>query len=73
MQHWSPALKKQWQQAMVSLAPHVETVKSKAIEGYEVSRDTIKPHLVKAHESLSPHVQVRLFFMTRTVDLFLME
>lgn len=55
--HWSPALKKQWQQAMVSLAPHVETVKSKAIEGYEVSRDTIKPHLVKAHESLSPHVQ----------------
>lgn len=54
---WSPALKKQWQQATVSLAPHLEALKSKAIEGYEVSRDTIKPLLVKAHESLSPHVQ----------------
>lgn len=54
---WFPALKKQWQQAMVSLAPHVETVKTKAIEGYGVSRDAIKPHLVKAQESLSPHVQ----------------
>jgi len=55
--HWGPALKKQWQQATVSLAPHVETLKTKAIEGYEVSRDTIKPHLVKAQESLSPHLQ----------------
>lgn len=54
---WIPALEKQWQQAMVSLAPHVEILKIKAIEGYEVSRDTIKPHLVKAQESLSPHVQ----------------
>lgn len=54
---WSPAVKKQWQQAMVSLAPHVETIKAKVIEGYEASRDAIKPHLVKAQESLSPHVQ----------------
>jgi hypothetical protein len=44
----SPILKKQWQQAMVSLAPHVETLKNKAIEGYEESRDTINPHLVKS-------------------------
>lgn len=54
---WNPALKQQWQQAMVSFAPHVETLKTKVNEGYEASRDTIKPHLVKAQESLSPHVQ----------------
>lgn len=54
---WSPALKQQWQQAMDSFAPHVETLKTKVNEGYEVSRDTIKPHIVKAQESLSPHVQ----------------
>jgi len=54
---WSPALKKQWQEAMASLAPHVENLKTKANEGYEVSRDTIKPHLVKAQDSLSPLVQ----------------
>jgi hypothetical protein len=62
VQKWSPALKKQWQEAMASLAPHVENLKTKANEGYEVSRDTIKPHLVKAQDSLSPLVQVCLVF-----------
>eukprot|EP01018_Ginkgo_biloba_P027329 Gb_24919 [translate_table: standard] len=54
---WSPILKKQWLQLSVAVAPHVKALKVKAIEVYEVSRDTVSPHLVKAQELLTPHMQ----------------
>ncbi|XP_057837247.1 uncharacterized protein LOC131047394 isoform X2 [Cryptomeria japonica] len=54
---WSPVVKEQWQQVIVTVAPHVEVFKAKVISSYEVSWDKINPHLMKAEEFLRPHLQ----------------
>ncbi|KAH9306703.1 hypothetical protein KI387_011107, partial [Taxus chinensis] len=57
VQKWTPVVKKQWQHVIVTVSPHMEAFKVKVINSYEVSRETLSPHLVKAQELLRPHVQ----------------
>eukprot|EP00249_Psilotum_nudum_P035899 c5849_g1_i1 orf=47-1405(+) len=56
-QRWSPVVKQNWETVTVTIAPHVETAKTKTIKGYEASKDFLLEYLVKAQGIIEPYVE----------------
>ncbi|GFP81594.1 hypothetical protein PHJA_000302700 [Phtheirospermum japonicum] len=54
---WVPAIKEQWVVITTNIEPHVKTLTTKTIEIYEVSKDAVTPHIIKAQELADPYYQ----------------
>lgn len=59
MKKWLPAVKEQWIILSTNAQPHVQRLTSKTLEIYEVSKDAVTAHVVKALEFADPYYQVR--------------
>lgn len=53
-----PAIKDQWVVISTSVEPHVQTLTTKTVEIYEVSKETVTPHIVKVQKLADPYYQV---------------
>lgn len=51
-------MKEKWLVVKTSAEPHVQTLKAKTIETYEISKAAIAPHVTKAQEIVDPYYQV---------------
>ncbi|GER39752.1 DNA repair ATPase-related family protein [Striga asiatica] len=54
---WVPAVKEQWVVITTNVEPHVQTLTTRAVELYEVSKDTVTPHIIKVQEVADPYFQ----------------
>ncbi|CAA0814949.1 myosin heavy chain-related [Striga hermonthica] len=54
---WVPAVKEQWVVITTNVEPHVQTLTTRAVELYEVSKDTVTPHIIKVQEVVEPYFQ----------------
>ncbi|KAH6760797.1 myosin heavy chain-like protein [Perilla frutescens var. frutescens] len=54
---WVPAIKEQWVVIATNIEPHVQTLTTKTVEIYEVSKDAVTPHIVKVQELANPYFQ----------------
>ncbi|XP_051151393.1 uncharacterized protein LOC127265579 [Andrographis paniculata] len=54
---WVPAIKEQWVVIATNVEPHVQTLTTKTVEFYEVSKDAIKPHIIKVRKVADPYIQ----------------
>ncbi|XP_057799164.1 uncharacterized protein LOC131014998 [Salvia miltiorrhiza] len=52
-----PAIKEQWVVIATNIEPHVQTLTTKAVEIYEVSKEAVTPHIVKVQELANPYFQ----------------
>lgn len=53
-----PAIKEQWVVIATNIEPHVQTLTTRTIEIYEVSKNAVTPHIVKVQELANPYYQV---------------
>ncbi|KAL8521595.1 hypothetical protein ACS0TY_011932 [Phlomoides rotata] len=59
---WAPAIKEQWVVIVTNVEPHVQTLTTKTVEIYEVSKNAVTPHIIKVQELATPYFQeVRKF------------
>ncbi|KAL3650985.1 hypothetical protein CASFOL_007388 [Castilleja foliolosa] len=54
---WVPAVTEQWVMITTNIEPHVKTLTTKTVEIYEVSKDAVTPHFIKAQELADPYYQ----------------
>ncbi|CAI9771659.1 unnamed protein product [Fraxinus pennsylvanica] len=54
---WIPVIKEQWVVITTKAEPHVKMLKTKTLEIYEVSKNSIAPHIVKVQELADPYFQ----------------
>lgn len=59
MKKWVPAIKEQWVVIATNVEPHVQTLTTKTVEIYEVSKNAVTPHIIKVQELANPYFQVR--------------
>ena len=59
LKKWIPAIKEQWVVIATNVEPHVQTLTTKTVELYLVSKDAVIPQIIKAHELADPYLQVR--------------
>ncbi|KAL1532326.1 hypothetical protein AAHA92_32350 [Salvia divinorum] len=52
-----PAIKEQWVVIATNVEPHVQTLTTKTVEIYEVSKEAVTPHIVKVQELANPYFQ----------------
>lgn len=60
MKKWVPAIKEQWVVIVTNVEPHVQTLTTKTVQIYEVSKNAATPHIIKVQELATPYFQVRL-------------
>ena len=53
-----PSIKEQWLVIRTSAEPHLQSISTKTIEVYEVSKSTLAPHVLKVQEFVDPYFQV---------------
>ncbi|CAA2960382.1 structural maintenance of chromosomes 2-1-like [Olea europaea subsp. europaea] len=56
---WIPALTEQWMVVKTNAEPHVQMLTMKTLEIYEVSKNTVTPHIIRVQEIADPYFQVR--------------
>ncbi|GLU10464.1 hypothetical protein SLE2022_272640 [Rubroshorea leprosula] len=54
---WIPMIVEEWTTCMTYLDPHLRSLFTKAIEVYYASKDSIRPHVVKARKMTDPYIQ----------------
>lgn len=59
LKKWVPAIKEQWVVITTNIEPHVQTLTTKTVEFYEVSKEAVTPHIIKVQELSDPYIQVR--------------
>ncbi|KAL3818397.1 hypothetical protein ACJIZ3_004302 [Penstemon smallii] len=65
---WAPAIKEQWVVLSKNVEPHVERLTTKTIEIYEVSKNTVTPHIIKVQELVDPYFQELRKFSTPYIN-----
>ncbi|MQL70257.1 hypothetical protein Taro_002555, partial [Colocasia esculenta] len=65
---WMPALERQWTTIRTSVEPYAKSVATKAVDVYEVSVITLKPHLVRVQEAADPYLQNAKKFSKPYID-----
>lgn len=78
MKKWVPAIKEQWVVIATNIEPRVQTLTTKTVEIYEVSKNVVTPHIVKVQELANPYYQVNgilidLFFLPLSSSLAEMD
>ncbi|KAL3613834.1 hypothetical protein CASFOL_041908 [Castilleja foliolosa] len=54
---WVRAIQEQWVVITTNIEPHVKTLTTKTVEIYEVLKDALTPHIIKAQELADPYYQ----------------
>ncbi|CAA0831917.1 DNA repair ATPase-related [Striga hermonthica] len=54
---WVPAVQEQWVVITTKVEPHVQTLTTRAVELYKVSKDAATPHIIKVQEVAEPYFQ----------------
>lgn len=63
----------EWTTCMTYLDPHLQSLFTKASEVYHTSKDSIRPHVVKARKMTDPYIQVtphlvKLFYAVEKLE-----
>ncbi|KAF5743403.1 Myosin heavy chain-related [Tripterygium wilfordii] len=65
---WIPATKEQFLVMKTQVEPHVQSITTKTIEVYEVSKAAITPHVVRVQEVVDPYFQEAKKFSKPYID-----
>ncbi|KAK6137174.1 hypothetical protein DH2020_029082 [Rehmannia glutinosa] len=65
---WVPAIKEQWVVITTNVEPHVQTLTTKTVEIYEVSKNAVTPHIIKVQELADPYFQELRKFSEPYID-----
>ncbi|XVE71873.1 hypothetical protein DITRI_Ditri10aG0186800 [Diplodiscus trichospermus] len=55
--HYIPMMKEELSNFIMYVRPHIKSLLSKTIEAYDTSKNSLKPHLVKARTLIDPYIQ----------------
>ncbi|KAL6533733.1 hypothetical protein OROHE_013566 [Orobanche hederae] len=67
---WVPAIKEQWVVIATNIEPHVQTLTTRTVEIYEVSKDAATPHIIKVQELVAPYYHEVRKFSKPYIDQF---
>ncbi|KAK9279699.1 hypothetical protein L1049_013379 [Liquidambar formosana] len=65
---WIPAMKKHWLVITTYIEPHVQSLTSKTVEVYEVSKSAITPHIIIVQKFADPYFQEAKKFSKPYID-----
>ncbi|CAA2960381.1 structural maintenance of chromosomes 2-1-like [Olea europaea subsp. europaea] len=65
---WIPALTEQWMVVKTNAEPHVQMLTMKTLEIYEVSKNTVTPHIIRVQEIADPYFQELRKFSKPYID-----
>ncbi|KAL2544496.1 DNA repair ATPase-related [Forsythia ovata] len=65
---WVPAIKEQWITVKTNAEPRVQMLTTKTLEIYEVSKNTVTPHIIRVQELVYPHFQELRKFSKPYID-----
>ncbi|CAI9755560.1 unnamed protein product [Fraxinus pennsylvanica] len=65
---WIPAIKEQWITAKTNAEPHIQMLTTKTLEIYEVSKNTVTPHIIRVQEIADPYYQELRKFSKPYID-----
>ncbi|CAI9784733.1 unnamed protein product [Fraxinus pennsylvanica] len=65
---WIPAIKERWIVVKTNAEPHVQMLTMKTLEIYEVSKNTVTPHIIRVQEIADPYFQELRKFSKPYID-----